>query len=61
MSFMYNVPALFPVVRVVAIDAGNFGEKEAAVLEAIIHWNYRTISRGNDSLFGRLHHEDRSK
>ncbi|CAI8011709.1 Phospholipase D2, partial [Geodia barretti] len=36
----------------------KFGEKETAVLEAVLHWNYYTLSRGEDSLFGRLHKED---
>ena len=41
--------------------AGNFGESETAILEAVIHWNYHSISRGKDSLFGRLHHMDGSE
>jgi phospholipase D1/2 len=41
-----------------AFPAEKFGEKETAVLEAVLHWNYYTLSRGEDSLFGRLHKED---
>ncbi|CAI8009390.1 Phospholipase D zeta 2, partial [Geodia barretti] len=42
-----------------SFPAEKFGEKETAVLEAVLHWNYYTLSRGEDSLFGRLHKEDR--
>ena len=42
-------------------STGKFGEKSGTILEAVVHWNYRSISRGNDSLYGRLHHEDGSE
>ena len=40
---------------------GKFGTLAAANLEEVVHWNYRSIARGDDSLYGRLHHEDGSE
>ena len=40
---------------------GEFGEGSGALMEAVVYWNYRTISRGEDSLMGRLIYEDHSK
>ena len=42
-------------------SVGEFGENCCAILEAIIHWNYHSISRGKESLFGKLQHMDNSE
>lgn len=34
--------------------AGDYTDKSGNVLRAVIHWNYHTISRGDDSLFSQL-------
>jgi phospholipase D1/2 len=52
----FRVIVVMPLLP--SFPAGNFGESETAILEAVIHWNYHSISRGKDSLFGRLHHMD---
>jgi phospholipase D1/2 len=52
----FRVIVVMPLLP--SFPAGKFGESETAVLEAVVHWNYHCTSRGKDSLFGRLHHED---
>lgn len=40
---------------------GEFGEPSGTLLAAVTHWNYKTISRGADSLVGRLIRNNGSK
>ena len=50
-----------PLAIIVHSLTGEIGEASGTLLAAVTHWNYRTISRGKDSLVGRLIHQDGSK
>lgn len=43
------------------MHAGDLADGSGTVPKAIIHWNYKTISRGEESLYARLTQVDGSK